>query len=178
MAKDKTIEDKERTVTSMDDKDNAVTVLIKKPTPQEYRDSQIAYNKAFRSALDSRALLRQKLTDYMRDQGIWDDTKQEQNDKYVDEIATLEDKLKAGGIRLSEAKKIALELRDKRFEFRALLTDRNALDGNTAEGQADNARFNSLVCLCIVNADTKQPCFVDQQAYDSQAEQPWAMEAA
>ena len=51
-------------------------------------------------------------------------------------------------------------------------------DVDWAEGQADNARFNSLVCLCILNADTKQPCFVDQQAYDSQAEQPWAMEAA
>ena len=53
-------------------------VIVRKPTPKEYRDSQIAYNQAFRKALDSGAFLRQKLNDYMIEEGIWDDEKEEQ----------------------------------------------------------------------------------------------------
>ena len=58
-----------KTIEGVDNSGNAVKVVLKTPGPQEYRDSQIEYNKAFRKALDSGALLRQKLTDYMTDQG-------------------------------------------------------------------------------------------------------------
>ena len=68
---------KERIIESLDKDGNEVKVLIKMPTATQYRDSQIEYNKAFRKALDSGALLRQKLEDYMVDQGIWNDQKQE-----------------------------------------------------------------------------------------------------
>ena len=162
----------------MDRNGNPVTVLVRQPSPKEYRDSQVAYNKAFREALDSGALLRHKLTDYMKEQGLWDDEKQKQNDKYIDEISDREEHLRAGGIPLSEAKEIAMGMRALREDFRILLAERNMLDGNSAEGQADNARFNALVCLCILDSNTKNPYFVDQKAYDSQADQPWVIEAA
>jgi hypothetical protein len=41
-------------------------------------------------------------------------------------------------------------MRVHRFELRELLATRSALDANTAEGQAENARFNALVALCLV----------------------------
>ena len=63
--------DKQRTVKGEDNDGNEVVVVVKRPTAQCYNKSQIAYNKAFRQALDSGALLRQKLTDYMKEQGIW-----------------------------------------------------------------------------------------------------------
>lgn len=63
--------DKERLVESVDNENNTVKVIVRRPTPEDYRDSQIEYNKAFREALDSGALLRQRLTDHMREQGIW-----------------------------------------------------------------------------------------------------------
>ena len=70
--------DKQRTVKGEDNDGNEVVVIVKRPTAQCYNKSQIAYNKSFREALDSGALLRQKLTDYMREQGIWDEKKEEQ----------------------------------------------------------------------------------------------------
>ena len=175
---EKKIDDKERTITSTDRNGNPVTVIVRQPTPKEYRDSQVAYNKSFREALDSGALLRHKLTDYMKEQGLWDDAKQEQNDKYIQDLSDREDQLKAGGIPLVSAKKVALEMRSLREEFRLLLAERNMLDGNSAEGQADNARFNALVCLCIIDPRRQEPYFFDQDAYDSQADQPWVIEAA
>ena len=65
--------EKFRIIESKDKDGNTVKVGLKSPGLKEYRDSQIEYNKAFREALDSGALLRQKLTDYMRDQGIWNE---------------------------------------------------------------------------------------------------------
>ena len=170
--------DKERIIESTDKDEKAVKVLLKMPSAQEYRDSQVAYNKAFRTALDSGALLRQKLSDYMLEQGIWGEEKQKQNDKYVAEINGMEEQLKPGGIRLSEAKQIALELRDKRAEFRDFLAERNTMDQNSAEGQADNARFSELIRLCTLNPSTRQPFFHSQTDYDKSADQPWVIEAA
>lgn len=174
----KNIDDKERVINSVDNDDNPVKVIVIQPTAQHYRDSQVEYNKAFRSALDSGALLRQKLSDYMKQQGIWDEKKQKQHDEFVEDINKKEQQLKGGGIPLSEAKDVALELRNVREDFREFLAERNALDSNSAEGQADNARFVELVRLCILNPDTKQPCFLDQGAYDANADQPWVSEAS
>ena len=92
--------------------------MLKPPGAVEYRDSQVEYNKAFRKALDSGALLRQKLSDHMEQQGLWDDEKQKQNDQFVKDINQKEEILKIGGIRLSEAKETAMGLRRLRAEFR------------------------------------------------------------
>jgi hypothetical protein len=170
--------DKERLVDSVDSDGNPIKVVVRRPTAEDFRDSQIEYNKAFRSALDSGALLRQRLTDYMREQGIWSDEKQKKNDEFVEKIRLKEDTLKAGGIKLSEAKDIALELKRLRSDFQSFLAERNALDSNSVEGQADNARFAHLVRLCILNHETKQPVFQDQKHYDAVADQPWAIEAS
>jgi len=169
---------KETLVEGVDKDDNTVKTLLKRPTAQDYRDSQVQYNESFRKALDSGALLRQKLTDYMKDQGIWDDEKQKKNDQYIKDISQREEALKGGGIRLSEAKDIAFELRNLRADFRELLSERNALDQNSAEGQADNARFSELIRVCLLDPNTKSPKFPDQVAYDSQADEPWVIEAA
>ena len=114
----------------------------------------------------------------MLKQGLWDDEKQTQHDKLLEDINGREDALKGGGIRLSDAKKIALELRDLRIKFRDLIAERNALDANSAEGQADNARFAELVRLCILHPETIQVYFPSQADYDAQADQPWVLEAS
>ena len=108
---------KQRTVTGEDHDGNEVVVVVKRPTAQCYNKSQIAYNKSFREALDSGALLRQKLTDYMKEQGIWDEKKEKQYEVLAEEINGMEEALKKGGIRLSQAKEIAFNLRGKREEF-------------------------------------------------------------
>ena len=167
-----------RMVESTDKEGNVVKVKIKNPTAQDYRDSQIVYNKAFRTALDSGALLRQKLSDYMEEQGIWDEAKQKKNDEFVEEINQMEEALKAGGIKLSDAKQLALDLRQKRLDFRVFLSEKNSQDANSVEGQADNARFAELARLCTLNPTNGVPYFASQEDYDAQADQPWVVEAA
>ena len=172
------VDKKEKTIESTDNDGNTVKVLIKNPTAKQYRDSQVEYNKAFRVALDSGALLRQKINDHMVDQGIWGEEKEKKYQKFVNEINEKEELLKGGGVKLSDAKDAALRLRNLRNSFKDLIAERNSLDTNSAEGQADNARFAELVRVCMVNPDTGQPYFPDQQAYDSQTDQPWVVEAS
>ena len=85
--------DKNRIIESKDKDDNAVKVKLIVPTAQKYRDSQIEYNKAFRKALDSGALLRQKLSDYMEEQGIESDVTIAFTDGYIrnDDLTNLVD---------------------------------------------------------------------------------------
>ena len=83
---EKSIDDKEREVDSTDSEGNPVKVIVRKPTPQNYRDSQIAYNQAFRKALDSGAFIRQKLNDYMIDEKTWVDDKEKEYRALLDDM--------------------------------------------------------------------------------------------
>jgi len=153
------------------------TVYVKTPDAAINKEAQLVYNRAFRDALQSGAILRQKLDDILREQDVWNDNKQEQYDEIVTKLAENEKAINTGGIKLSEAAELAKEMRNKREEFRTLVAERTIIDSNTAEGQADNARFNSLVQRCLVDS-SGQPVFKDLEDYENSAAHPYAVEAA
>lgn len=170
MSKDKLIE-------SVDLDGVEVKVIVKRPSPNTYRDSQIAYNKAFRKALEAGALLKDKLHNYFKEQGIWDDKKEAQYNTLLDEIRNREMALKKGGVPLKAARDNALKLRDAREKFTALIAEKQAHSANCAESQADNARFNHLVTTCVCH-ENGTPVWKEVEAYDADGLQPWAIEAA
>ena len=162
-----------RTVTEGD-----ITVLVKKPNRKDLNESQIAYNKAWRKSLDDKAILRQKLNDYLTEQGVWSEDKQKQYDDFVKKINDRELVLKKGGIPLKKAKSIALELKRLRASFRDLISERTSYDNNTAEGTADNARFDYLVSVCVLDPSSKKPIFKDMDDYNERGSENWAIKAA
>ncbi|MDC1325055.1 hypothetical protein N8257_00925 [Ulvibacter sp.] len=165
-------------VVGKDSNEKDVKVFVKRPSTKEYRDSQVEYNKAFRSALEGGAILKKKLGEHMRSQGLWDDKKDSEEQRLLNKMTDLENSLKKGGIPLLEAKDVALELRRTRSEFRLLIAERTVLDSNTVEGQADNARFNCLVSLCVYKQDKNTLAFSDLQDYEKKADENWASKAA
>jgi len=165
-------------IKSEDSNGKAVTVAVVKPNSSKVKQAQLAYNKAFRAALESGALLRQKLDSYMREQEIWDDNKEKQYQDLIEKLNENEKTLAEGGIKLSEGKEAAIEMRVNREEFRNLISERTAMDGNTAEGQADNARFNHLVYLSIVDEKTGKPFFENVEDYEEKAGEPYSAAAA
>ena len=140
-------------VESFDSEGNDKIVYVVSPSPAVSREAQMEYNRAFKDAIKSGALLKQKLQSVMEEQGVWDEKKQERYDTILSSVAEKEAQLQTGGIKLSQAKKIALEMRDLRIEFRELIAERNSMDSNTAEGQADNARFAYLGYACLVDEE-------------------------
>ncbi len=174
MAKKRT----EEVVISEDSNGDERRVVVIRPDSKKLSEAQKVYNKYFRDALESGALLRQRLDGYMREQGIWNDQKEKEYNELTERINKTEKKLAAGGMKLSQAKEAALEMRRDRVAFRNLIAERNSMDASTAEGQSDNARFNFLVSVCLLDEDTRKPLFASVDDYDKSADEPYVAEAA
>ena len=154
-----------------------IKLIIKKPSPKNYRDSEMVYNKTVREALKNGALLRQKLNDYLIEQEIWNAAKENQYKTVLENISKHEEMLKTGGIKLSQAKEVAVALKGYREELRGLVQERQAHDTMTAEGQGDNARFNYLVAVSTFKEDGKTLAWSTIAEYDDSRE-PYAVDAA
>ncbi len=138
---------------------------ILKPTQSMHTQAQMQYNKTFAELLRSDVLVRPELDSHMRKKGLWNDEKQEEYEKVTTQLRDYELKLKMGGMKLSEGKQLALQMRDLRDQLRELNSERTVLDAHTAEGQAENARFNYLVSQCLVYNDSEKPVYQNVQDY-------------
>lgn len=145
--------------------EHVVVCRIDLPNIDQLNEAQKVYNTAFRAAIDSRALLRPKLNDFVREQGLWDDAKDAELQTLRHRMDVAERKLKGGNIKLSEAHALAIEMREIRAAMRQLLAVQNELDSMTAESQAENAKFQYLVSACTVYDDTGNRVFSDVSDY-------------
>ena len=150
---------------TMDIEGKKVEFLVKSPSFKDQREAQKIYNQAFSDAVKSGCIVRGRLNDLLKEQGLWDDQKEMRLNTIQHEILGHEQKLAKGGISLQRARGIALEIRKLRGDLRELISSRTNLDNNTAEGQADNARFNYLVSCCLVYSDNKKSYFKDYEDY-------------
>lgn len=170
-----------RTFTAkVDDKD--ITLDVRKPSNKVSQEAHLVYAKAFKdAATKGGAILRQKVMDILREQGVWDDAKQRRFDELTRRINDAELKLKkkgAAGLTKAKARDIALDVRRLRAERRMMDSERARLDNVTAEGIAEQARFNFLVSQCTVNPDTGSPYFKSHEEFLEREEDPVAIKAA
>lgn len=152
--------------------------LIKSPSLGDQREAQKVYNQAFSDAVKSGCIVRARLDDLLKEQGLWDDTKQAKFNTLQQQLVDYEKSLAKGGISLKAAKGIAIKMKDLREEIRDLISVRTNLDNHTAEGQADNARFNYLISSSLVYSDSKEKFFKSYEEYLSRAAEPVAIKAA
>lgn len=162
--------------TKIDDKDVSFTVSM--PSFKYQREGQKVYNRAFTDAIKSEAVVRAKMEDVLKEQGIWDEDKEKELVELQNNIIKSERTLAKGGIQLIKAKEIALDMSNTRNKIRELLLVKNSLDSNSAEGQADNARFNYLVSVCVVYKDSGKPYFTDMDDYLNRSTSPVAIKGA
>lgn len=153
--------------------------LIRSPSLADQRESQKVYNQAFSDAVKSGCIVRARLDDLLKEQGLWDDSKQIKFNTIQQELLDHEKTLARGGISLKVAKEVAVKMKVLREDLRELISVRTNLDNHTAEGQADNARFNYLISACLVYANNKdKKYFKDYAEYLSRASEPVAVKAA
>jgi len=168
---------KTRTFTSIVD-GKEVEFLVRSPSLQDQREATKVYNQSFSEALKAKAVVRAKLDDLLVEQGLWDNEKQARFTELQNKILEGERKLAKGGIPLKDAKELALEMRKTREDIRELISVKTNLDTHTAEGQADNARFNYLVSACTVYSNNKEPYFKSYEDYNNRSADPVALLAA
>lgn len=160
----------------IDDKD--VEFVVRTPSLEDQREATKAYNQAFSDAIKAKAIVRAKIDEILKEQGLWDDSKQNKFDILQQKILEGERTLAKGGISLNKARSVALEVKNLRAEIRDLISVKTSLDNNTAEGQADNARFNYLVSVCTVYKDNNQAYFNSMQDYLDKSTDIVAIKAA
>lgn len=129
---------------------------IRKPTGQEYREAKKVYNRAFNDAIASKSPLKARVNSILTEQGLWGPEKQAELEAIGQEIADKTFQLQAGGMKLTEARKIAIEISKLRVKSQALAVPIVMFNQQTAEGQADNARFDYLFSVCLVYLDGRQ----------------------
>ena len=81
-------------------------------------------------------------------------------------------------MKLSDAKEIAIKMRIARAELRELISERIALEQNTAESLSDNARFDYLVTRCTFYADSGDLVYNSVEDYSTNSDSEVAFTAA
>jgi len=154
------------------------TFSVRSPSLNDQREGQKVYNQAFTDAIKSKSVVRAKMDDLLEEQGLWNAEKQADYTRLQQELLEGERKLAKGGFALSEAKKLAVKMRSVRNQIRELISVRTSLDNHSAEGQADNARFNYLVSVCVVYKDNDKPYFTGLEDYMDRIDDPVAITGA
>lgn len=156
---------------------NEIELTVIKPNHKTNREAQKMVNVAMNEALKSFAPLRGKADLILTEQGLWTKEKEEQLRKYQERLMEME-KVFAGGVKLSEAKKNALEMRKERVKLYTLLAEKFELDIYTAEGQSETVRQDFLVSKCTVYKDSGDPYFEDLDDYLARKGDQDAIDAA
>lgn len=154
------------------------TFMVRSPSLTDQREAQKVYNQAFTDAIKSKSVVRAKMDDLLEEQGLWNEGKQKEYNDLQKELLEGERKLAKGGFALSEAKKMAIKMREVRSKIRELISVRTSLDNHSAEGQADNARFNYLVSVCVVYKDSDKKYFESLEDYMGRIDDPVALAGA
>jgi hypothetical protein len=143
------------------------TVYVHHPTPRVEADANMYASKVFSKLAKNPKdglLIRAKLDDFLRDQGLYTEDDITNISNLSEKIENLESKLVAGGIKKSEGKKIAIDLRRCRILLLTLLAKRMEYDANTIEHHSERARTNYIIskCLCY---EEGVPVFKDPDDY-------------
>lgn len=132
---------------------NQLKLAVQRPTQRIQAKAQEAYNKRFAELLKSGTLVSAEIDKEMKRRNLWDDEQKQTFDMLSKKILEAEGILLKGGIKKSEAKKVAIQLIKDRAELIRLSSDRSRLQQESAEGQSENARFNYLIYACTVYDD-------------------------
>lgn len=146
-------------VVSKSDKDGVEDVgFVRKPTAKDYKEAKLYSNAIVASMLRQRTtdgkpafIVRAQLPELRKEAGIWTDKHSNRVIELGELVKEKEKALKAGGIKLSEAKNLAFELEDLRAEWFDLLKRLNALDEQTIEATSENSEFDYLVSVCSMD---------------------------
>jgi len=160
-----------------------VKLLIKRPTQKDLSFAQKIGSKVWTDGVREGLFTKQSLGQFMEKEGIWNNSKESKRDEIVSKINKLEKDIALGRspkgtkLKVSEGKEMALELRRLRNSLRELISERIALESNTAEGLAENTKFNYLVSACTFY-ENGEKVYKNLDDYDNRSDDELSFHAA
>ena len=135
------------------------------PTQETVVNGQEVYNKAFRDALDSGTLLTARFAKVLEEQGLWSESKDKRITTLFLLIKKYENKLADKKQSEEEAQAHAIKVREFRKELNELSEVQSSFSNQTAEGQADDERYNYYCTQCILDKTTNKPYYTDTKDF-------------
>ncbi len=158
-----------------------IKIVVKRPNASLINKAQRIGAKVWTESVKEGLFTKTSLGDFMKKNGMWDDSKEEQQHTITENIKLLERQIALGvdgrKLKVSEGKRKAIEIRQLRIELRDLIAEKIALEANTAEGLSENAKFNFLVANCTYT-DNDQKVYKNLEEYDENADDEVAFAAA
>lgn len=144
--------------------DQIVSLEVRQPTQSQSMDATILYNRKFKEYVDKGLILNAKLDKVMKEQGIWDDAKDNEYNALIMDLQNKIKKLKKGG-KLSEARKLAIDIKLTRNRLYLMRAERTEFEKVTVESLAEQDKFEYLVVACTVYADSGVPVWKNVDSY-------------
>jgi hypothetical protein len=159
-----------------------VEIFVVKPSNSILKAADRHKSKAWNEAIQDNVLTKKELGAVLKKRGIWDETKEKEEKEITTAIVDLEKELYHGkkGHRkpkLSDGRKLAVEIRKKRNELRTLIGEKIALEENTADNIADNVKFDYIVAHCTFHKDGR-PVYNSFEEYNKKSVDDVAFAAA
>ncbi len=139
---------------------NKVKLAIRNLTSEDYEEAERIYAikiaSLIRASGGKKLLVRNELDQFLNDTGVWTKADVEKVEKLREQIDDLIDKLKNkdGKTKLSDGRKISLDIYDKRMEITKLEQKRRVFDEATIENAADQEKADYFVFASTVFAET------------------------
>lgn len=171
-------------IDTIDEEGRKLQLYIRTFGHKVLQDAQMVYNVKLTSLIklsvsgNAELFSKQQLDQHLGSLGIWTDGDSREFLRLQLELRSLELKLKSGGIKVSVAKKIALEMKTKRAILLLLYNRRAQFDELSMESMAENHRFKFLLVQCIMIVDSDVPLFVSIEDYEKRQNDQYAIEAA
>lgn len=148
-------------------KDNQdVEIYIKNPSLSVMEEGDSIRLKARNKAIKDEVIFAEGLGKLLRDQGIWTDAQDQLQLELQDELILSTRKLKKGGIKKSEARQIAIRIRQIKEELRILAAPRIKYVNDTVEGISQNKEFAYRVSqVAVYNSNRDKKYFVSYEDY-------------
>jgi hypothetical protein len=159
--------------------DQKIQVVVKKPSNKIASEAQRRGALMWNRCIQDGIMTKKELEKFMKERGIWDDTKEDEKKALVDNITGLEKQLYLGKgrVKISKAKGLAIEMRRKRIELRDLLSERIEFEQNTAESLSENVKFDYIVAHCTYDVQGNR-VYGSMDDYETRSDDPIAFGAA
>lgn len=165
------MDNKRALVDTKDTEGNPIQLIVLRPGNKIIQEANLAYNLKVAQLIrqgstnGDRLLLKSELENYLKDSGIWTTKDIIRVEQLAIEIRAAELMIKKGGLKLSEARELAISMAEKRAEILAIYEKRQALDSATIESHAENFRFEFLAVKCILHSGTGKQYLKDHDDY-------------
>ena len=162
---------------SKDEDGKTLKLAVEKPKQDVVNDAELKRIAEYSKALRLGAMTNAEATQYIEENKIWtakDDKKSEKMRKEINDLSLL---VKKGGMPKKKAKKMSLDIAEKRQSLDDLTNKRSSILFNTADALADSVKSQYLTAMCTIDPDTGEQYFEDYEDYIERSNEVATVEA-